>query len=67
MVKCEVLEDTVISVGKGSIVYVSERQFQLARNKLKPVLLPEEKAEVKDEEKKAEVKPIEKRKTTKKK
>ena len=35
--KCEVLCDTVISVCKGSIVEVTEKQYELARNVLKPV------------------------------
>lgn len=37
MKKCEVLQDTVISVLKGSIVMVSDRQYELKRNKLKPI------------------------------
>lgn len=66
MIKCEVLEDTAMSIGRGSIVFVSEKQFELARTKLKPVI-EQPIAEVKVEDKKAEVKPIEKRKTVKKK
>lgn len=52
MIKCEVLQEAVIAVGKGSIVNVSERQFELARKILKPVA----KDEVKVEETKTEKK-----------
>lgn len=44
--KCEVLDNCVIAVGKGSIVEVSQRQFELARKVLKPI---EAKSEVKTE------------------
>ena len=37
MLKCEVLDNTVLSIGKGSIVYVSEKQYNLARKVLKPI------------------------------
>lgn len=37
MIKCEVLKDTALSIKEGSIVFVSERQFELARNVLKPI------------------------------
>lgn len=37
MIKCEVLTDTVIAVKKGSIVFVNEKQFELAKRVLKPV------------------------------
>ena len=37
MKKCEVLCDTVIAVQKGSIVIVSDRQYEHARHKLKPI------------------------------
>lgn len=38
MIKCEVLADRVsLVVGKGSIVYVDERQFELARQFVRPV------------------------------
>lgn len=47
MKKCEVLVDTVIRVSKGSIVMVSDKQFELAKSKLKPVEIKKEvKAEV---------------------
>lgn len=37
MIKCEVLVDRCsLVVGKGSIVYVDERQFELARQFVKP-------------------------------
>lgn len=45
--KCLVLEDTVLAVGKGSIVEVSLRQYELAKKKLAPVA--EEKKEIKVE------------------
>lgn len=56
MVKCEVLDNCVIAVGKGSIVNVSERQFELARKKLKPVTLEKEKKSEEKVEKIEEVK-----------
>lgn len=37
MLKCEVLKDSILTIGKGSIVLVSERQFELARQVLKPI------------------------------
>lgn len=38
MVKCEVLVDRVaLVVGKGSIVNVDEKQFELARMFVKPI------------------------------
>jgi hypothetical protein len=49
MIKCEVLVDRVaLVVGKGSIVNVDEKQFELARQFIKPI--KEAKAEVKAEE-----------------
>ena len=39
MRKCEVLNDTVIAVKKGSIVIVEDRQFELAKKNLKPIEL----------------------------
>lgn len=61
MKKCEVLEDCLISIGKGSIVNVSDRQYELARKKLKliDVKKVEPKVEVNEEVKEVEVKPIE--------
>lgn len=50
--KCEVLDNCVLAVGKGSIVEVSPRQYEVARKHLKPV---DAKKEVKAED----VKPIE--------
>lgn len=35
--RCEVLDKAVLTVEKGSIVEVSERQFELARRVLKPL------------------------------
>ena len=43
--KCEVLQKTCIVVEKGSIVEVTEQQFELARRVLKPIV--EEKSEEK--------------------
>lgn len=57
MIKCEVLDTCSIVVGKGSIVEVSPRQYEIARKFLKPI--NEKKAEAKDEVKEVEVKPIE--------
>ena len=38
MIKCEVIVDRVsLVVGKGSIVYVDERQFELAKQFVIPV------------------------------
>lgn len=45
MIKCEVLERCFVSVEKGTIVEVNERQFELLRHKLK-VLKKEEKKEI---------------------
>lgn len=50
--KCEVLDVCNLVVGKGSIVEVSPRQYELARKHLKPI---NDKKEIKAEE----VKPIE--------
>ena len=60
MKKCEVLDNCLIAVGKGSIVYVSDRQYEIGRKKLK--LVEEKKEEPKAEPKeevKAEVKSVE--------
>lgn len=46
--KCEVLDYIVLAVGKGSIVEVSEKQFELARKVLKPIV--EKKKEVPSED-----------------
>lgn len=45
MVKCEVLQDSVIAIAKGSIVLVSERQYELARRVLKPIIEAKAEAE----------------------
>lgn len=37
MIKCEVMADCVLAIRKGSIVDVDERQYEVARNILKPV------------------------------
>lgn len=46
MLKCEVLNDTVIAIKKGSIVNVDEKQYELARKHLKPIREEEKKTEV---------------------
>jgi hypothetical protein len=57
MRKCEVLNDTVIAIKKGSIVLVDDKQFELARKVLKPVTEEkEEKAESLPKEKKTKKK-----------
>lgn len=63
MVRCEVLQDGVITILKGSIVYVSERQYELARRILKPIL--EEKADILTEVKATEEQPKKTRKKAK--
>ena len=53
MLKCEVLQDTVLAIKKGSIVLVDVKQFELARKVLKPVeIKTEAKAEAKETRKK---------------
>lgn len=37
MKKCEVLKDCAIAVGKGSIVFVSDVQYNIASELLKPI------------------------------
>ena len=54
MIKCEVLQNCVLPVAKGTIVYVTERQFELSRKKLKPIV-ENKKSEVKVEEEVKEV------------
>lgn len=56
MLKCEVIDNTVIAVGKGSIVYVSERQYELARKVLKPIKAEEKKVEKSETTEKVEEK-----------
>lgn len=43
MIKVEVLRDTVLTVPKGTVITVSERQFELARAVLKPVVADKKK------------------------
>lgn len=64
--KCEVLDNCVIAVGKGSIVEVSERQFELARKVLKPIE-SKAKAEKVEEVKEVETTELPKAKKTRKK
>lgn len=51
--KCEVLQKCVIVAEKGSVIEVSEKQYEKLRNKLKPIALKEKKEE------KVEVKEVE--------
>lgn len=37
MKKCEVLKDCALAVGKGSIVFVSDAQYNIASELLKPI------------------------------
>lgn len=37
MKKCEVLKDCTLAVGKGSIVFVSDVQYNIASELLKPI------------------------------
>lgn len=46
MIKCEVLGRAVLTIEKGSVVNVTERQYELARNLLKPINEDEPKQEV---------------------
>lgn len=66
--KCEVLDNCVIAVGKGSIVEVSPRQYEIARKLLKP-LSEEKKVEKKEvkEVKEVETAELPKAKKTRKK
>lgn len=54
--RCEVLDTCNIVVGKGSIVEVSERQYELARKYLRPLATKEKKVDNNEEQ---EVKPVE--------
>ena len=63
--KCEVIVDRCsLVVGKGSIVFVDDRQFELARNFIKPLDMPKAKVEEEVAEDVVEEKP--KKKTSKK-
>ena len=48
MKKCEVLNDCNLSIKKGSVVFVDDRQFEVAKKLLKPI--KEAKAEKVNEE-----------------
>ena len=37
MKKCEVLKDCALAIGKGSIVFVSDVQYNIASKLLKPI------------------------------
>ena len=50
MKKCEVLKDCALAVGKGSIVFVSDVQYNIASELLKPIEEVNEKP-VKEEKK----------------
>lgn len=64
--RCEVLDTCNIVVGKGSIVEVSDRQYELARKYLRPLVTKKEKVDNKEEKvetpKEVEVPQVEKRK-----
>lgn len=47
--RCEVLDTCNIVVGKGSIVEVSERQYELARKYLRPLATKEKKVDNNEE------------------
>ena len=47
--RCEVLDTCTIVVGKGSIVEVSERQYELARKYLRPLATKEKKVDNNEE------------------
>ena len=49
--KCEVLQKTCLVVEKGSIVEVTEQQFELARKVLKPIVVEDKKESKESEEK----------------
>lgn len=63
MKKCEVLKDCALAIGKGSIVFVSDVQYNIASELLKPI------TEEVDEEPIEEVneKPVKEEKKNKKK
>lgn len=65
MVKCEVLSDCNLIVAKGSVVEVSEKQYELARKFLKPLIKSKSEESEKVEETTAKVVEIEKRKKKK--
>lgn len=46
MVKCEVLQDTVLAIKKGSVVLVNESQYNLAKKVLKPLDEPKKAVEI---------------------
>lgn len=47
--RCEVLDTCNLVVGKGSIVEVSERQYELARKYLRPLATKEKKVDNNEE------------------
>jgi len=51
MVKCEVLQDTVLAIKKGSMVIVDESQYNLAKKVLKPLAEPKKAVEIEISEK----------------
>ena len=71
MKKCEVLKDCALAIGKGSIVFVSDVQYNIASELLKPITeeVNEEPIEDVIEEPIEEVneKPVKEEKKTKKK
>lgn len=72
MKKCEVLVERVsLTVGKGSVVIVDDKQFELAKSFLKPLdikkeVKQEEVKEIRDLEEPLEEKEVKSKKTKKK-
>lgn len=60
MKKCEVLKDCALAIGKGSIVFVSDVQYNIASELLKPITEEEPIEEVNE-------KPVKEEKKNKKK
>lgn len=56
MKKCEVLKDCALAVGKGSIVFVSDVQYNIASELLKPITEEEPIEEVNEKSVKKEKK-----------
>lgn len=62
MKKCELLQNAVIACEKGSIVMVSDKQYELARRVLKPIEKADKKEVVETEEVEAPKKETRKKK-----
>ena len=65
MKKCEVLNNCNLSILKGSIVFVDDRQFEVAKKLLKPIKENKEAKVEKVEDEVAKPQVIEKRKSKK--